>query len=230
MKTVPEAEALARAMADIGTACERRVTAVLTNMDIPLGCAVGNAMEVAEAAEVLRGGGPADLRAVSLELAAHMVNLALHIPLSEARRQAAETVDSGAAFAKLKEWIAAQGGDTAVIDDPDRFPKSPIVRPVTARQSGFITAMNTEAIGEASVVLGAGRAKAEDEIDPAAGIEILRKNGDRVEAGDVLAILHTASEDRFADAARRYAEAIEIGGTPPAEQTLIYSVIRGAEE
>lgn len=225
MKSVPEATALAKAMVDIGTACGRRVTAVLTNMDIPLGCAVGNAMEIVEAIEVLRGGGPADLREVSLTLASHMVHLSRQIPLCEARRQAQTVLNDGTALAKLKEWIKAQSGDPAYIDDPSRFPQSPIVRPVTAERGGYITAMHTARIGEASMLLGAGRAKADDEIDTAAGIEIKKKTGDRVEAGEILAVLHTSSEDRFTAAAARYANAIEISTTPPEKQKLIYGVI-----
>ncbi len=225
MKTAAEAEALAKAMTDIGTACGRQVTAVLTNMDIPLGCAVGNAMEVAEAIKILQGGGPADLREVSLTLASHMVHLALKVPLSDARAQAQSALDSGAALAKLRQWIAAQGGDTAYIDDPSLFPQSPIIRPVTAKRGGYITAMHTAQIGEASMLLGAGRAKADDEIDTAAGIEILKKTSDRVEAGETLAVLHTSSENRFTAAAARYANAIEIRDTPPEQQPLVYGVI-----
>ncbi len=225
MKTAPEAEALARAMTDIGSACGRRVTAVLSNMDIPLGCAVGNAMEVVEAIEILRGGGPADLREVSLTLVSHMVHLALGMPLTEARVQAQNALDSGTALAKLRQWIAAQGGDPAYIDDPSRFPQSTVIRPVTAGRGGYITAMHTAQIGEASMLLGAGRAKADDEIDTAAGIRILKKTGDRVEAGEPLAVLYTSSEDRFTAAADRYKGAIEIQITPPEKQPLIYGVI-----
>lgn len=225
MKTKEDAEGLARAMVDIGKTCGRRVTAVLTNMDIPLGRDVGNTLEVLEAVEVLKGGGPADLTAVSLELAAHMVSLAKQISLDKARSLTEDTLKSGAALRKFLEWIKAQGGDTAFADDPKAFPQAKIVRPVVASRSGYLRAMNTEVIGETSVILGAGRARAEDEINPAAGIEILKKTGDRVEAGEPLAILHTNAEKRFADAANRYENAIAIGETPPQKQPLIYSVI-----
>ena len=225
MKTKEDAEALARAMVDIGKACGRRVTAVLTNMDIPLGRGVGNTLEVLESVDVLKGSGPADLTAVSLELAAHMVSLAKEIPLDKARSLTEDTLKSGAALRKFREWIEAQGGDTSFADDPKAFPRASIVRPVVAPRSGYLKAMNTEAIGETSVLLGAGRARAEDEIDPSAGIEILKKTGDRVEAGEPLAILHTNDEKRFADAKSRYENAVVIGETTPKKQPLIDSVI-----
>lgn len=225
MKTEEDAAALAKAMVEIGTACGRRMTAVLTDMDIPLGCAVGNALEVAEAIEILRGRGPADLREVSLTLASHMVSLCRDIPLAEAETLTKHALDSGAALGKFREWIAAQGGDIGVIDNAS-FPKASIVRPICATRGGFITKMDTAAIGEVSVVLGAGRAKAEDEIDLTAGIEILKKTGDAVRAGDMIAILHTSDEEKFADAARRYESAITIADSAPEKTPLILGCIQ----
>jgi len=225
MKTKEDAAALARAMVDIGTACGRRVTAVLTNMDIPLGIGVGNTLEVLESVQVLKGGGPEDLKAVSLELAAHMVSLAKGISVTEARRLAEDTLRSGAALQKFRQWIGTQSGDTAFIDDPSAFSRAKVIRPVTASRDGYITAMNTEAIGETSVVLGAGRARAEDEIDPSAGIEILKKTGDRVEKGEPIAILHTADEEKWAEGDVRYSAAVTVGDIKPPEQKLIYGVI-----
>ena len=225
MKTEADATALAKAMVEIGKACGRRMTAVLTDMDIPLGIAVGNALEVAEAVEILHGRGPADLREVSLTLASHMVSLCKNIPLTEAEELTKQALDSGAALKKFREWISAQGGDVSVIDNA-AFPKASIVRPICAERDGFITKMDTAAIGEVSVVLGAGRAKAEDEIDLSAGIEILKKTGDAVKAGEPIAVLHTSDEERFADAALRYAAAIDIGETAPPKRDLIFGVIR----
>ncbi len=225
MKTEADAKALAEAMVEIGTACGRRMTAVLSDMDIPLGCAVGNALEVAEAVEILHGRGPADLREVSVTLAAHMVSLCRKIPLSEAEPLVKTALDSGTALAKFREWIAAQGGDISVIDGVG-FPKASIARPIFAERDGFITKMDTASIGDVSVVLGAGRAKAEDEIDLTAGIEILKKTGDAVKAGDVIAVLHTSDEEKFTDAARRYTAAIEIGEAAPPKRDLIFGVIR----
>lgn len=226
MKTEEDAAALARAMVDIGTACGRNVSAVLTNMDIPLGCGIGNALEVEEAMEVLRGEGPADLRTVSIVLASHMVSLALGIPVEEAKARVEDTLDTGRAWNTFRRWITAQGGDGAVCDDPAVMKRSSIIREVRAPRDGYITHMNTEKIGEAAVVLGAGRTRKEDDIDPAAGLRILKKTGDFVQAGDVLAYLHTESEKAFREGESRYLEAIEFGENAPETMPLISRVIR----
>ena len=226
MKTEEDAATLARAMVDIGTACGRNVSAVLTNMDIPLGCGIGNALEVEEAMEVLRGEGPADLRTVSIVLASHMVSLALGIPVEEAKARVEDTLDSGRAWNTFRRWITAQGGDGAVCDDPAVMKRSSIIREVRAPRDGYITHMNTEKIGEAAVVLGAGRTRKEDDIDPAAGLRILKKTGDFVQAGDVLAYLHTESEKAFREGESRYLEAIEFGESALETMPLISRVIR----
>lgn len=226
MKTEEDAATLARAMVDIGTACGRNVSAVLTNMDIPLGCGIGNALEVEEAMEVLRGNGPADLRTVSVALASHMVSLALGVPVEEAKARVENTLASGCAWNTFREWIAAQGGDPLVCEDPSRMKRSAIIREVRAPRDGYITHMNTEKIGEAAVVLGAGRTRKEDDIDPAAGLRILKKTGDFVQAGDVLAYLHTESEKAFREGESRYLEAIEFGESAPEEMPLVSRVIR----
>ncbi len=226
MKTEEDAAALARAMVDIGTECGRNVTAVLTNMDIPLGCGIGNALEVAEAMQVLRGTGPDDLRRVSLVLAAHMVSLSLGITVDEAMVRVEDALDNGRAWNTFCRWITAQGGDPLVCEDPSRMKQSSLIREVRAPRSGYITHMNTEKIGEAAVVLGAGRVRKEDDIDPAAGLRILKKTGDLVHAGDALAILHTEREDAFEDGAVRYLDAIAFGEDAPAAMPLISRVIR----
>ena len=226
MKTEEDAAALARAMVDIGTECGRNVTAVLTNMDIPLGCGIGNALEVAEAMQVLRGTGPDDLRRVSLVLAAHMVSLSLGITVDEAMVRVEDALDNGRAWNTFCRWITAQGGDPLVCEDPSRMKQSSLIREVRALRSGYITHMNTEKIGEAAVVLGAGRVRKEDDIDPAAGLRILKKTGDLVHAGDALAILHTEREDAFEDGAVRYLDAIAFGEDAPAAMPLISRVIR----
>ena len=226
MKTEEDAAALARAMVDIGTECGRNVTAVLTNMDIPLGCGIGNALEVAEAMQVLRGEGPDDLRRVSLVLAAHMVSLSLGITVDEAMVRVEDALDNGRAWNTFCRWITAQGGDPLVCEDPSRMKQSSLIREVRAPRSGYIIHMNTEKIGEAAVVLGAGRVRKEDDIDPAAGLRILKKTGDLVHEGDALAILHTEREDAFEDGAVRYLDAIAFGEDAPEEMPLISRVIR----
>ena len=226
MKTEEDAAALARAMVDIGTECGRNVSAVLTNMDIPLGCGIGNALEVEEAMEVLRGEGPGDLRTVSVVLASHMVSLSLGITVEEAKSRVEDALDSGRALNTFRRWITAQGGDGAVCDDPSVMKRSSIIREVRAPRDGYITHMNTEKIGEAAVVLGAGRTRKEDDIDPAAGLRILKKTGDFVQAGDVLAYLHTESEKSFREGESRYLDAIEFGENAPETMPLISRVIR----
>ena len=229
MKTEEDAAALARAMVDIGTACGRNVSAVLTNMDIPLGCGIGNALEVEEAMEVLRGEGPADLRTVSVVLASHMVALALGITVEEAKVRVEDTLNTGRAWNTFRRWITAQGGDGAVCDDPSVMKRSSIIREVRAPRDGYITHMNTEKIGEAAVVLGAGRARKEDDIDPAAGLRILKKTGDFVREGEILAYLHTEREEAFREGASRYLDAIEIGDAAPETMPLISRIIRAEE-
>ena len=226
MKTEEDAAALARAMVDIGTECGRNVSAVLTNMDIPLGCGIGNALEVEEAMEVLRGEGPEDLRTVSVVLASHMVSLALGITVEEAKSRVEDALDSGRALNTFRRWITAQGGDGAVCDDPSVMKQSSIIREVRAPRDGYITHMNTEKIGEAAVVLGAGRTRKEDDIDPAAGLRILKKTGDFVQEGEALAYLHTESEKSFREGESRYLEAIEFGENAPETMPLISRVIR----
>ncbi|MBE6561378.1 MAG: pyrimidine-nucleoside phosphorylase [Ruminococcaceae bacterium] len=227
MKTKEDASRLAREMVDIGVACGRKITAVLTDMDIPLGHNIGNSLEVTEAMEVLRGGGPADLREVSLALASEMVSLTWQISPEEARRRAEAALADGSAFAKAKEWIAAQGGDTSVIEDPARFPAAPVAYEVKADCEGFIARMDTEAIGTAAMLLGAGRATKEDNIDPAAGIRLVKKTGDAVKKGDVLAVLYTADRAKIPGAEAKFASALTVTTDAPLTRALVEEIIRG---
>lgn len=176
--------------------------------------------------EVLRGEGPEDLRTVSVVLASHMVSLSLGITVEEAKSRVEDALDSGRALNTFRRWITAQGGDGAVCDDPSVMKRSSIIREVRAPRDGYITHMNTEKIGEAAVVLGAGRTRKEDDIDPAAGLRILKKTGDFVQAGDVLAYLHTESEKSFREGESRYLDAIEFGENAPETMPLISRVIR----
>jgi pyrimidine-nucleoside phosphorylase len=191
MKRREDAERLARALCGIGRAMGKRVVALLTAMDEPLGNAVGNALEVAEAIDLLRGGGPADLREVTLELAAEMIALAGRAPSVEAGRAAARAaVADGRALAKLRAIAAAQGGDPAAIDDPSRLPRAPETLEVRAPRSGVVQAIDAEAIGLAAVALGAGRARVDDTVDHAVGLVLHRKVGDAVEAGEAVCTVH----------------------------------------
>jgi pyrimidine-nucleoside phosphorylase len=226
MKTVGDARILAENMVRIGKSCGRNIAALITEMDRPLGSAVGNALEVIEAIDVLKNGKKGDLYEVCVALASEMVALFRKIGHDEAEALVIEAIDSGAAFEKMKEWIAAQGGDVRYIEDPDLFPQAACAVPVLAPKSGYLTAMDAEAIGTAAVILGAGRSAKDDVIDYAAGIMIDKKTGDRVEKGDTLAVLYTNQEASVASARERYLSALTIADTEPDKTKLIYDIIR----
>lgn len=221
MKTSEESIELAKAMVDIGQRHGRRVAALITDMNTPLGHNIGNSLEVAESVAVLKGHGPADLTEVCYQLAANMLLLAGKGTLPECRAMAERAVASGAAFQKLKELFAAQGGDTRVLDDPSLFAPAKASRDVLAPRSGFLYATDTEKIGGASVLLGAGRLKKEDPIDFAAGIVLHKKAGDRVQAGEPLATLYADDEARFAAAEEMFLDALQFADQAPALPPLV---------
>ena len=225
MKTAEDAETLARNMVEIGYRRGRRVSALITNMDVPLGHAVGNILEVKEAIEVLSGRGPADLREVALSLATEMVRLSLGKDALTARRMCEDAISSGKARAKLVEWIGEQGGDARYAADTSLFEAAAYSRPVYAPGDGYITAMNTEKIGLASVALGAGRVTKDDLIDFTAGIIIEKKTGDYVRRGDLIATLYSSDELRLDGGERGYLSAITLGNVAPEALPLIHNVI-----
>ena len=225
MKTVEDARALAETMTAIGQAAHFPTAALLTNMDAPLGNAVGNSLEVAEAVSVLRGAGPDDLRRISLALAAGMLHLAAPCTFEECHARAEEAIRSGAAFDALCRMTAAQGGDVAVLDNPANFPPAHAHRTVTADTTGYLTRLDAETVGRAAVLLGAGRAEKGSTIDHAAGIVLHKKTGDAVSIGDPLATLYAGSEDRLTAGAERFRAAFAIGKEPPAPAKLIYGYI-----
>ncbi len=226
MKTPEDARKLAQAMVDIGERCGRRCVAVLTSMDAPLGNAIGNALEVKEALSVLKGEAGGDLKEVCLTLAAEMIALVREISVEEARRLAEEVLQSGAAFEKMKQWIAAQGGDTRYLDDPTLFPAAAHRLDVVANDGGVITAMNAEEIGMTAVMLGAGRAAKADSIDPAAGVILHKKTGDSVTKGDLLATLYTERAETLEAAKARYLDALKIENAAVQPLPLIMDIIR----
>ncbi len=223
MKTLPDAERLAEEMVRIGTACGRRVSALITNMDLPLGRAVGNALEVEEAIAVLKGEGPADLRELCLALASEMLTLCNGWTPSEAKEKATAALDNGAAYRKFEEWISAQGGNLSTFAAERSVQEHVIYAP----QSGYIQKMDAERIGVAAMLLGAGRARKEDTIDFAAGILMLKKTGDVVEEGQPIAILYTAGEHDFKAAEDCYLQAIKIGSEKPTKVPLVLKRIGG---
>lgn len=223
MKTLDDALALARAMVAIGEGAGRKTSAVITDMDVPLGFAVGNALEVAEAMEVLQGRGPADLREVSLALAADMLRLIGRGGFDECQRLAEKAVDDGSAFRAFAAMVEAQGGDASCLADPRKLPQAAFRLKVRAERSGYITHMDAETIGRAACMLGAGRETKESVIDHAAGIRILKKTGEAVEAGEAIAELHANAENLLAPAASRCLAAIEVGTAPPAKRPRIFA-------
>lgn len=226
MKTLEAARALARAMVDIGGAVHRRTVAVISEMGQPLGDAVGNALEVREALQTLRGAGPPDLRELCLALGAHMLTLARSAPTPEgARDLLVQALTTGTALRKFAEMIRAQGGDASVLDDADLLPTAPVVEPVRAPDTGYVAAINAEALGLVAMAMGAGRAAKEDTIDPAVGLVLKKKIGDTVARGEPLADLHLRSASQFADARERVAGAYVIAGEPPPPPVLIHEVI-----
>ncbi len=223
MKTPEESRALARLMVDIGKSAGKKMLALITDMDCPLGRAIGNTLEIIEAIEVLRGGGPEDLYTLCVALAANMLALTgEHGTLAACEREVKETIASGAALATLARMVAAQGGDAALIENPDRFARAPYAKPVCATRNGYIRSVDTERYGTASLLLGAGRNTMEDTIDPTAGLMLLAKTGDYVAAGDPIAMLYTSEPSRFAVAEAHILAATTIGDHRPKARPLIF--------
>ena len=225
MKTPEDAERLAVGMVNIGKLCGRNIAALITNMDTPLGYAIGNSLEVREAIEVLSGKGPEDLREVCVELAVAMVRLALGLSEGEARERVLSSLEGGEALRTLKVWIAAQGGDASYIDNPELFPKSRIIHKVYSTESGYVARIDAEAVGTASVTLGAGRAEKDEPIDHAAGITLYAKPGDKVEGGELLALLHTDRDEAVKAAESAVLKAITISDEAPEKKPLIYKIV-----
>ena len=223
MKTLEDSIALAKEMVSIGEHVGRRTVALITDMDRPLGCAIGNALEVCEACETLQGRGPADLTEVCIELAANMLWLAEKGELAQCRSLAKQQIANGEAFAKLKEMVQAQGGDTSVLDDPSRFDRSNVCYEVLAQREGFLYAMDTEKCGIASVELGAGREKKEDPIDYSAGIVLRKKVGDFVRKGEVLASFYSSEESKCRTAEQTFTQALRIQDARPEQTALIHT-------
>ncbi len=225
LESYEDAEKLAEMMVNIGKHCNRRVRAVLTDMDTPLGYAVGNVLEVIEAIKVLRGEGPEDLRQVSLVLAANLVMMAREIGYDEAYKLAVDTLASGAAYEKFKAWICAQGGSMKHIEYPEFFGRANVVCEIKADRNGYIGHTDTALIGAASAALGAGRAKKGDKIDPLAGIVLKKKTGDEIEIGETLAELHTSTPEAAQLGAEKLRKAITVTDAPTETLPLILKTI-----
>ena len=215
MKTYEDARALAETMVKIGNGAGRKTYAVISDMNQPLGYAVGNILEVKEAIEALNGRAPEDLSDACMTLASYMLLGAGRVKeIEEARDLLAETIRSGRALYKFAEFVKAQGGDERFVYEPDRFLKASLTGEVKAQADGFISAMNTEEIGLTSLLLGGGRETKESEIDLTVGIIFKKKIGAKVQKGDTIAVLHANDREKLSAAVSRLQKAISIGQTP----------------
>lgn len=225
MESVEEARELAGAMVDIGKSLDRKTMAVISDMNQPLGRFVGNALEVKEAIDTLNGKGPKDLHDLSVTLAAHMVVLADKAAnLEEAVKLVEQVINNGEALKKMKQFIEAQGGDASSVDDSSLLLSASHLIEVTSEKDGFVSGMKASEIGRAAMTLGAGRATKDDEIDYAVGIELQKKIGDRVQAGDVLAVLH-ANQTDASEASAIVREAYEYSDSEVVPEPLIHDTI-----
>ena len=227
MKDPEDSRALARLMVQIGQRAGKRTVALITDMDQPLGRAVGNTLEVIEAIEVLQGGGPQDLVDLCLALASHMLSLAGLGTPEECAVLAREQLTNGRAKGAMIEMVRRQRGDATVIEQPERLGRAPYQREVRAEADGYIARVDCEAYGRVALLLGAGRNKKEDEIDPLAGYVLNKKTGDAVRKGDVIATLYASDEELFAAAEQTMLAATEISDTAPAPRPLIFEVVEG---
>ena len=225
MKNIEDARELAKAMVDIGKENGRSVKAILTDMDRPLGHAIGNALEIREVIDTLKGHGPEDLTHECIIMAAHMLVLSHICDYETALSRVQEALDSGAALERLRMMIDAQGGDSRVIDDESLLAIGKFTYDVTAPQDGYITYMNTEQCGIASVMLGAGRTVKDGPIDYSAGIVMHKKTGDAVRMGERIATLYASDESLFTNAAQTYLAAITIGNTAPKVVDTILDIV-----
>ncbi|HSR70355.1 MAG TPA: thymidine phosphorylase [Acidobacteriota bacterium] len=226
MKTLDRSEELARALTEAGRGLGKRVVALITDMSQPLGRTVGNALEIRECIEVLSGQGPQDLRRLCIELSAYMLWLSeLAEDLDSARRLAGEQISSGRALRSLQRLIEKQHGDPRVVDDTSRLPGPRSEFQYTGPQSGFLQQARAASVGRAAMLLGAGRQTKDSKINPAVGIEMLKKVGDPVAEGEALALLHYDEEDRLQAALRELESAFRISPESVEAPPLIHKVI-----
>jgi pyrimidine-nucleoside phosphorylase len=226
MKNLDEARQLSRLMVAIGKRSKRKVVALLSDMNQPLGHAVGNALEVKEAISTLQGRGPADFTEHCLTVASHMLLVGEKADdLPNARKLAENALKSGAGLEKFRRMVQNQGGDVSYVDQPEKLPLAPIIRDVTSPRGGYLSWIDALTIGEASVEMGAGRAKKEDIIDHAVGIVIHNKVGDHVEKGDMLFTLHAANEKSFQKAQEQILAAYKWSDEKCKALPLFYEVI-----
>lgn len=226
MKNLEDAKELAQAMVEIGNGVGRKTKAIISDMSQPLGFAVGNALEVKEAIDTLSGNGPKDLTELCLTLGSHMVVLAKKASdLEEARQMLEEAIQSGKALESFKTFLSAQGGDSSVVDNPEKLPTAPYNIEVSATESGYVAEITAEMIGVAAMMLGAGRLTKESEIDLAVGIVLHKKVGDYLNEGDSIVTIHSNTED-VSDVIEKIRAAYKFSGENIPAPTLIYTEIQ----
>jgi pyrimidine-nucleoside phosphorylase len=230
VKDLDEAKRLARLMTAIGRENGRETEAVLTNMNRPLGKAVGNLLEVQEAVEVLKGAGPEDLKEICLCLVSRMLALGGLGSAEECRRKAETALRDGSAYMAFETFVRSQGGDPEVLRDPEKFYARPACREIRAEKSGWFTVRSAEEIGKASVVLGAGRTRKEDPLDYTAGIRFEADFGSRVKEGQILCRLYGGDSGRFSEAEAILMGALSLEEKEPQKEPLILAVITGADD
>ena len=231
MKEQEDAAFLAELMVETGQRMGKNVVALLTDMDQPLGRKVGNALEVEECIEVLRGQGPDDLRRLCLELCGWMFHLGgVSASVEDGKRLAAEIIASGSGLEKFRQMVRLQGGDARVVDDPGRLPQAKHKTDVPSPREGFVVGIQCEQVGIASMLLGGGREKKEDSIDPAVGVVLHKKVGDRVARSEPLCTIHYNSETRVGAARQMLEASYEMAERPPASaRPLVHGLICGTE-
>jgi pyrimidine-nucleoside phosphorylase len=226
LKKQEEAEALADLLVETGTRTGKKVVALITGMDEPLGRKIGNALEVAECLEILHGGGPDDLRELCIELSAWMLALGGRVKsVSEGRALAAEMITSGRARDTFREVVRLQGGNPKVVDDPEILPRARHFTQITAERTGYVEKIRTEQLGIASMILGGGRETHEDDVDPAVGLEVHKQLGDAVKEGEALCTVHYNLDTRFAQAHPLLAKCFEIGAERPVRLPLVRKIV-----
>ena len=226
MKTAEKAEELAKAMVNIGKSLGRNTSAAITLNGEPLGYAIGNALELKEVIEILKGKGPEDLRELVLQLGSRMLMLGKIVEtMEEGREKLEKCLQDGSALAKLRELAVLQGGDASVIDNPELFTIAPLTHEVKATKEGYVYALNAEKVGISSLLTGAGRHTKEDDLDYGAGIILEKKMGDYVKVGDVLATLYSSDEAKFEKAEEELLSAYVIAEQKAEKAPIIHKMI-----
>lgn len=226
MKDIDEARRLGGLMVKLGKKAGRKISAVITDMDCPLGFSVGNALEVNEAVEVLKGNGAEDLKTVSLTLASEMASLSLGLPFEEAYKRAEEILLSGSAFEKMKEWVEFQGGDKRYLEEPGLLLEGKPKAILLAKEDGFLRITDTEAVGSAAAASGAGRTTKEESIDLSAGIILRKKTGDAVRKGDVIAEIYAKNYEKAENAKNILENSYEYVNMKPKKRETVIDIIR----